>query len=220
MIYAHLLILIALLLAGMYVAHKARVPALYVILSVLLLLGAVGIWSTGLYPSPGDVCLNNTQEDSLYWPCNHTVYEGTSASCTGQPEPDSCAWYDAQQCADIDGCNWDTMDDECMGTPTVSCGWLYLYDTSGFKCQETPGCLWTPGALTPSVVNATCDSVNVTYNYDYCQVAGKTQPEQNGALWAGTFVMLCLLLLSMGIIEFMGGQGGATTQAGQSAARG
>lgn len=216
MIYIHLLILLALALAGMYTAYKTRIPALYIIVSVALLLAAVGLWTGGIYPAPGDLCLNYTTEDSLYWDCNKTITTTIAGSCFGEPVIDSCSPYTEQQCRDIYNCTWGVQGG-CTGTPNVTCVWLGLYDPTGYKCEETAGCGWTAGTTETEVVNATCDSVNVSYVYDYCEPLGEAEPEASGAVWSVIFVLLCLLLLGAGIIEFMGGHGGATTQASQSA---
>ena len=138
MIYLHVLILLALALGGAYVAHKSRLPALYVLLSIALLVAATGVWTQGTYPAPGDLCLNKTIEDSRYW---------------------NCTWEDER---------------------------------------------------TQTIIDGTCDAVNVSYVYDYCEAQGTTSPEASGATWAGLFILFSLLLLGAGIVSFMGGSGGDT----------
>lgn len=137
MITIHIYILLALALAGAFVAHRSRLPALYILVAVALLAAAGGVYTTGIFPAPGDLCLVNTTEDSLYWNC--------------------------------------TAD----------------YDYS----------------------NASCDSINVTYNYDYCTAAGNTQPEALGTTWALIFALLTLILLAAGILMYLRGEYGATAEA-------
>ena len=147
MIYLFVYVLLALALAGAYVAYSSKLPALYMLVAVALIVAAAGVWTGGLYPSQADLCLNSTSEDSFYWNCTQEIGRA----------PDVYA------------------------------------------------------------VNGTCDNVTVSYHYDYCQADGNTSPESDGGAWTWIFILLAIILIGAGIVTFMGGDGGATTAATQSA---
>lgn len=200
MITIHLFILTALALFGAYLAYRFRQPAIYLILACCLFIGASGLWAEGLSPSPSDLCLNNTSEDSLYYPCNHTTIEYEDPFCYGTPDQDSCALYDVDQCQGVPSCTW--LIDACTGAPD-NCTVVGDYDPTGFKCAiETPGCYWNLGTPTETTVNATCDSVNVTYHYGVCISESNGDPA-NGWLWSGIFLLLGLALLGGFIAELL-----------------
>ena len=73
MIYLFVYVLLALALAGAYVAYSSKLPALYMLVAVALIVAAAGVWTGGLYPSQADLCLNSTSEDSFYWNCTQEI---------------------------------------------------------------------------------------------------------------------------------------------------
>ena len=197
----YLAVLLFLSFVGIYVGFKFRTPAVLIITAVCLFLAGSALWTGGVTPAPSDLCLQSTNESSLYWNC--TTEGGTTGGyCYGDPEPASCAPYTADQCRDIDGCTWDV--DNCTGTPTWTCAQLGDYDPTGYKCEETVGCAWENPVT--DYVNATCDSVNVTYRYDYCHAAGLVTPEPQ-PYWAGIFIMLGLATLGASYAVMLHGKG-------------
>lgn len=103
-----------------------------------------------------EVRLNYTDDVSNYWACDKLVN-----TCSGVPAGDSCSPYDETQCAAIANCSWAQYpDDYCFGTPAVSCAYLGAYDATGFKCNETAGCVWNA-----TLVTAECDRVITTQVY-------------------------------------------------------
>lgn len=196
MIDTMLFTMLALALAGGYVANKTKTPALYLIVVIALVLAAVGISNTGIYAAPDTLCLNYTSEYSRVWDCNITY-----RTCSGEPSAGSCSLYDWFQCTDIPGCTWTGSDLGCSGTPTWTCADIGVYDYSGTKCKETPGCSigWTYDSA------ATCDNYEVRHRYDYCDALGYTEADNDGLAWTWIFVLMALLFIAVAIIEYLRG---------------
>lgn len=73
---------------------------------------------------------------------NCTWNKEVAATCTGTPSASACLMYNETQCLDLSNCTWDPDLSTCSGTPD-NCTMLADYDPTGFKCEETWGCLWT-----------------------------------------------------------------------------
>jgi len=137
--------------------------------------------ATGIEIQTYGGCMNASYEDSLYWNCTSLNY-----TCTGTPEQDSCAAYTETQCNEIYDCLWSA--DECTGDVLETCAWLGAYDPTGFKCGETPGCVWEG-----EPIMALCDEVTITYTYGPCYA------ESIGFNYT-QLIALVLILMGLGLL--------------------
>ena len=151
-------------------------------------IGGIGLLVAGvlLLASPLVVHygVNATNEISHVWNCSNETYD-----CFGTPEPKSCWWYNATQCADIDGCEY--IGNNCYGTPEWTCEQLYIYGGEE-KCDETKGCyMWA------ETWPHTCDNYYTEYTY------GGVELEDNDNLILGVLLAFFgLLCIAVGTLTF------------------
>lgn len=147
----------------------------------------------GEYDITGNKCENETLGCDWH-PAVNGSCSGTVDNCT------QLVSWGKDKCDETVGCAWD-VDTYCSGTPTVTCEWLGLYDETGYKCQETVGCLWTNATII--TVNATCDSVNVTYVYGNYS-SGYEPYGESMAVVATALMIVMLMLILYVMLTFAG----------------